>query len=75
LTPQTLCDKLWDSHAIHVGDDGTMLLYIDRHPVHAVTGPRAEREGLDRIFRDAGFEWREPGISSMCAVGVKRRSA
>jgi 3-isopropylmalate/(R)-2-methylmalate dehydratase large subunit len=43
--PQTLYDKLWDSHVVHVGDDGTALLYIDRHLVHEVTSPQAY-EGL-----------------------------
>jgi len=42
---QTLYDKLWDSHVIHVGDDGTALLYIDRHLIHEVTSPQAY-EGL-----------------------------
>jgi 3-isopropylmalate/(R)-2-methylmalate dehydratase large subunit len=41
MTPQALHDKLWDSHAVHVEDDGTTLLYIDRHPVHEVTSPQA----------------------------------
>ena len=31
---QTLYDKLWDSHVVHVEDDGTALLYIDRHLIH-----------------------------------------
>lgn len=75
MTPQTLYGKFRDSHAVHIEDDGTTLLYIDRHVVHEVTSPQAEREGLDRTFRGAGIERREPGISSMCAVGVKRRSA
>ena len=39
--PQTLYDKLWDSHVVHVEDDGTTLLYIDRHLVHEVTSPQA----------------------------------
>jgi 3-isopropylmalate/(R)-2-methylmalate dehydratase large subunit len=39
--PQTLYDKLWDSHVVHVEDDGTALLYIDRHLVHEVTSPQA----------------------------------
>ncbi len=43
--PQTLYDKLWDSHVVHVEDDGTALLYIDRHLVHEVTSPQAF-EGL-----------------------------
>jgi 3-isopropylmalate/(R)-2-methylmalate dehydratase large subunit len=39
--PQTLYDKLWDSHVVHVDEDGTALLYIDRHLVHEVTSPQA----------------------------------
>jgi 3-isopropylmalate/(R)-2-methylmalate dehydratase large subunit len=42
---RTLYDKLWDDHAVDVGDDGTTLLYIDRHLVHEVTSPQAY-EGL-----------------------------
>jgi 3-isopropylmalate/(R)-2-methylmalate dehydratase large subunit len=42
---QTLYDKLWDSHVVHLEDDGTALLYIDRHLVHEVTSPQAY-EGL-----------------------------
>ncbi|MGH8668644.1 MAG: 3-isopropylmalate dehydratase large subunit [Burkholderiales bacterium] len=42
---QTLYDKLWDSHLVHVEDDGTALIYIDRHLVHEVTSPQAY-EGL-----------------------------
>jgi len=45
LTPRTLYDKLWDEHVIHREDDGTCLLYIDRHLVHEVTCPQAF-EGL-----------------------------
>src|SRR5512135_1555808 len=39
--PQTLYDKLWASHVVHVEDEGTALLYIDRHLVHEVTSPQA----------------------------------
>ena len=42
---QTLYDKLWDSHLVHSEEDGTALLYIDRHLVHEVTSPQAF-EGL-----------------------------
>ncbi len=38
---QTLYDKLWDSHVVHVEEDGTALLYIDRHLVHEVSSPQA----------------------------------
>ena len=43
--PQTLYDKLWSAHVVHEGQDGTCLLYIDRHLVHEVTSPQAF-EGL-----------------------------
>ena len=45
MSGQTLYDKLWDAHVVHVEDDGTALLYIDRHLVHEVTSPQAF-EGL-----------------------------
>ncbi len=44
-TPKTLYDKIWDDHLVHEADDGTALLYIDRHLVHEVTSPQAF-EGL-----------------------------
>ncbi len=37
---QTLYDKLWDAHVVHVEEDGTALLYIDRHLIHEVTSPQ-----------------------------------
>ncbi len=40
-TPQTLYDKLWNAHVVHVEPDGTSLVYIDRHLVHEVTSPQA----------------------------------
>ena len=45
MTARTLYDKLWDDHVVHVEDDGTAALYIDRHLVHEVTSPQAF-EGL-----------------------------
>lgn len=42
---KTLYDKLWESHVVHSEDDGTALLYIDRHLLHEVTSPQAF-EGL-----------------------------
>src|SRR5882672_617548 len=41
MTARTLYDRLWESHAVHVEEDGTTLLYIDRHLVHEVTSPQA----------------------------------
>lgn len=45
MAPKTLYDKIWNAHVAHQGDDGTCLLYIDRHLVHEVTSPQAF-EGL-----------------------------
>ncbi|GIZ52404.1 3-isopropylmalate dehydratase large subunit [Noviherbaspirillum aridicola] len=42
---KTLYDKLWESHVVHTEEDGTAILYIDRHLVHEVTSPQAF-EGL-----------------------------
>ena len=42
---KTLYDKLWDSHVVRMEDDGTAIIYIDRHLVHEVTSPQAY-EGL-----------------------------
>ncbi len=53
--PRTLFDKIWDSHVVDVQDDGTCLLYIDRHLVHEVTSPQAF-EGL----RMSGRKVRHP---------------
>jgi 3-isopropylmalate/(R)-2-methylmalate dehydratase large subunit len=39
--PRTLFDKIWDQHLVHRQDDGTCLIYIDRHLVHEVTSPQA----------------------------------
>ena len=43
--PQTLFDKIWSNHLVDIQDDGTSLIYIDRHLVHEVTSPQAF-EGL-----------------------------
>ena len=56
--PRTLFDKIWDSHVVDSQDDGTCLLYIDRHLVHEVTSPQAF-EGL----RNAGRKVRRPDLT------------
>ncbi len=48
--PRTLYDKLWDAHVVHLEDDGTALIYIDRHLLHEVTSPQAF-EGLKLAHR------------------------
>ncbi|MEM7496782.1 MAG: 3-isopropylmalate dehydratase large subunit [Pseudomonadota bacterium] len=55
---KTLYDKIWDAHVVHEAEDGTCLLYIDRHLVHEVTSPQAF-EGL----RMAGRTVRDPGAT------------
>jgi 3-isopropylmalate/(R)-2-methylmalate dehydratase large subunit len=60
-TARTLYDKIWDEHVVHSEDDGTTVLYIDRHLVHEVTSPQAF-EGLRQAGRKV---WR---ISSIVAT-------
>mgnify|MGYP000432621573 CR=1 FL=1 len=55
MSGKTLYDKIWDAHLAHEAEDGTCLLYIDRHLVHEVTSPQAF-EGL----RMAGRSVRAP---------------
>jgi 3-isopropylmalate/(R)-2-methylmalate dehydratase large subunit len=45
MTAKTLYDKLWDAHLVKQRDDGSALIYIDRHIIHEVTSPQAF-EGL-----------------------------
>jgi 3-isopropylmalate/(R)-2-methylmalate dehydratase large subunit len=61
MTARTLYDKLWDDHVVHTEDDGTTVLYIDRHLVHEVTSPQAF-EGLRLADRKV---WR---VSSIVAT-------
>ena len=57
---RTLYDKIWDEHVVHTEEDGTAILYIDRHLVHEVTSPQAY-EGL----RVAGRKvWRVSSVVS-----------
>ena len=39
--PRTLYQKIWDDHVVETRDDGTAIIYIDRHLVHEVTSPQA----------------------------------
>jgi 3-isopropylmalate/(R)-2-methylmalate dehydratase large subunit len=55
MKPRTLYDKIWDDHIVDQQEDGTCLLYIDRHLVHEVTSPQAF-EGL----REAGRKVHAP---------------
>jgi 3-isopropylmalate/(R)-2-methylmalate dehydratase large subunit len=58
---RTLYDKIWDEHVVHTEEDGTAILYIDRHLVHEVTSPQAF-EGLRETGRKV---WR---VSSIVAT-------
>ncbi|GAA6141812.1 3-isopropylmalate dehydratase large subunit [Hydrogenophaga sp. 5NK40-0174] len=58
---RTLYDKIWDEHVVHTEEDGTAVLYIDRHLVHEVTSPQAF-EGLRQANRKV---WR---VSSVVAT-------
>ena len=61
MPARTLYDKIWDEHVVHSEEDGTTVLYIDRHLVHEVTSPQAF-EGLRQAGRKV---WR---ISSIVAT-------
>lgn len=61
MTARTLYDKIWDEHVVHTEEDGTAVLYIDRHLVHEVTSPQAY-QGLQLAGRKP---WR---ISSIVAT-------
>ncbi len=50
MAGRTLYDKLWEEHVVHQEQDGTCLIYIDRHLVHEVTSPQAF-EGLEMANR------------------------
>jgi len=58
---RTLYDKIWDEHTVHAEEDGTAVLYIDRHLIHEVTSPQAF-EGLRATGRRV---WR---LSSIVAT-------
>jgi 3-isopropylmalate/(R)-2-methylmalate dehydratase large subunit len=58
MAGKTLYDKIWQLHQVRLHDDGTALLYIDRHLVHEVTSPQAF-EGLEIAQRPL---WRKRSI-------------
>ena len=58
MTGKSLYDKLWDAHVVHEQEDGTHLVYIDRHLVHEVTSPQAF-EGMRAAGR---VPWRKSTI-------------
>lgn len=56
--PRTLYEKIWDAHVVERQDDGTCLIYIDRHLVHEVTSPQAFE-----ALRIAGRPVRRPDLT------------
>jgi len=56
--PLTLYDKIWKEHLVHQQDDGTALLFVDRHLIHEVTSPQAF-EGL----RNSNRKVRQPNLT------------
>ena len=56
--PRTLYEKIWDAHVVERRDDGTCLIYIDRHLVHEVTSPQAFE-----ALRSAGRKVRRPDLT------------
>ena len=66
MAGKTLYDKLWDAHTVRADEDGTTLLYIDRHLVHEVTSPQAF-EGLKLANRKL---WRTESILAVADHNV-----
>jgi hypothetical protein len=60
MAGRTLYDKLWDSHLVTQRDDGSALIYIDRHLLHEVTSPQAF-EGLWPHTLEIGCEFGDCG--------------
>ena len=56
--PQTIYDKIWNKHLVHQQEDGTSLLFVDRHLIHEVTSPQAF-EGL----RNSNRKVRQPKLA------------
>ena len=56
--PQTIYDKIWNEHLVHQQQDGTSLLFVDRHLIHEVTSPQAF-EGL----RNSKRKVRQPNLT------------
>ena len=56
--PRTLYQKIWDAHVVETRDDGTALIFIDRHLVHEVTSPQAFE-----ALRAAGRKVRRPDLT------------
>ncbi|MBC2777247.1 3-isopropylmalate dehydratase large subunit [Parasphingopyxis marina] len=56
--PRTLYEKIWDAHVVEKGDDGTSIIFIDRHLVHEVTSPQAFE-----ALRIAGRDVRRPDLT------------
>ena len=74
--PRTLYDKIWDDHVVDRQDDGTCLLYIDRHLVHEVTSPQAfEGLRLGAAARCARRKRRSPSSITMCRRPIARRAS
>ena len=72
---RTLYDKIWDEHVVHTEEDGTSILYIDRHLVHEVTSPQAY-EGLRvagrKVWRVSSVVLSRPTPGSLVHIGKRR---
>jgi 3-isopropylmalate/(R)-2-methylmalate dehydratase large subunit len=68
--PQTLYDKLWDAHVVHIEPDETALIYIDRHLIHEVTSPQA----FDGLTMNGRTPWRLQSIMATADHNVPTTS-
>ncbi|MDE1900135.1 MAG: 3-isopropylmalate dehydratase large subunit [Alphaproteobacteria bacterium] len=67
---KTLYDKIWEQHVVHDFDDGSSLIYIDRHLVHEVTSPQA----FDGIGREGRVLWNRDSILAVADHNVPTTS-
>jgi len=69
MAPRTLYEKLWYSHVVHEEDDGTTLLYIDRHFIHEVSSPQA----FDGLRQAGRAPWRSDATLAVADHNVPTR--
>ena len=55
---KTIYDKIWNEHLVHEQEDGTSLLFVDRHLIHEVTSPQAFES-----LRNSKRKVRQPGLT------------
>jgi homoaconitase/3-isopropylmalate dehydratase large subunit len=76
MNPQTMFDKIWDTHVVEALPDGTTVLHVDRHLLHELTAVEAIRvlEGRGLTVRDASLTFATPDHVISSVPGVAHAS-